>query len=123
MVKKFKKYDKEAQRTIRIKTDEFNTLLEDANANIRVIPRNIDLRNQYDAYVHNCKMFGEIPLSEFEYDRKYYCAACSFEVNENVPVRLLICKALDVKSIDVRYAKDSYGHFRNDELEVSYRIA
>lgn len=123
MIKEFKKYDKEAQRTVYIKTEKFNELLESVNAPVKVIPRVIDLENRYEAYLHNCSISGKEPMSESEYDREIPHSLCSFEVQENAPAELLISKALDMKAIKVEYAKDSYGRVTDDELEIRYHIA
>lgn len=123
MIKEFKKYDKEAQRTVYIKTETFNKILAEANAAVRVIPRDVEIHNQYQAYLHNCKATGEKPLSKFEYSKTYVFCSCSFETYENAPSGIIISKALGIKSVKVKYAKDYYGRMTDDELEVTYRIA
>ncbi len=123
MIKEFEKYDKEAQRTVYIKTETFNKILTEANAAVRVIPRDVDVHNRYVAYEQYCEAAGEKPMSEFEYDRAYLGYSCSFETYENAPSELLISKALGIKAVDVKYAKDYYGRMTDDELEVTYHIA
>ncbi len=123
MFSTFKKYDKEAQRTVYIKTEDFNKILADTNAAVRVVPHDVETHNQYNAYLHNCETTGEKPLSEYEYGKAYEFCSCSFEIYENSPANLLISKALGVKSVNVKYAKDYYGRITDDELEVTYHIA
>ena len=123
MIKDLKKYDKRTQRTFVIETKEFNDLLTSANAAVKVVPRDIEVRKTYEAYVQNCRSVGEPPIPEYEYEEKFISLSCSFETCENVPANVLLRKALDVKSVEVRYAKDRYGKFTNNELEVTYTVA
>ncbi len=123
MIKEFRKYDRESQRTAYIKTEKFNALLAGAGAAVRVIPYEAELRSQYGAYLQNCEAAGKEPLTEHEYGREYAHFACSFEVCENAPAGLLISRALDVKAVKVKYAEDWYGRVMDDVLEVSYRMA
>jgi hypothetical protein len=123
MIDTFKKYDKKAQRTVCIETETFNKILAEANAAVRVIPRDVEMRNRYVAYEQNCKETGEVPMSEFEYSKTYPYDSCCFEVYENAPAKILISKALGVQSVSLEYAKDYYGRMTNDELEVTYHIA
>lgn len=122
MIKEFQKYDKSAQRTVYMKTADFNNILEKANAAVRVIPRNTELKNSYDAYVHSCHVSCESPLPIYEYGEKYFMASCSFQTFTNVPSEILLSKALGVKSVCVEYAKDMEGHQTDDELEITYRL-
>ena len=64
---------------------------------------------------------SEVPLSEREYEQKYFSATCSFEnlSSNNVPCKVLIAKALGVDDLDVSYVKDRYGKW-TEELEISY---
>ncbi len=123
MIKEFKKYDKEAKRTVYIKTETFNRILEETNAAVRVVPRDVDVRNQYNAYLYNCESNGEKPMSIFEYSRNFAFCSCSFEQCENASAEKLISEALGVKEVNVKYAKDYYGTITDDELEVTYHIA
>ena len=123
MFNEFKKYDKESQRTIYIKTETYNKILANANASVRVVSRDVELHNQYNAYCRNCEIDNETPLCEYDYEKKYFMCSCSFETYENAPATLLMSKALDVMAISVKYAKDYYGRQTDDELEVRYHIA
>lgn len=123
MIKKFREYDKDATRTLYIKTDEFNGLLASVGCNVRVIPRDVQLHNDYCAYEQNCLNAGDPPLSKVDYINKYSTYTCSFEISENAPAELTISKALGVSSVKVTYAKDWYGRWTDDELEVRYSVA
>ncbi len=123
MINEFKKYDKESQRTVYIKTESFNRIMENANAAVRVIPRDVEVHNQYNAYLQTCEATGEEPLDVFEYGKTHASYSCSFETYENAPSNMLISKALGVEAVKVRYAKDHYGRITDDELEVTYHIA
>ncbi len=119
MIKEFRKYDRESQRTVRIKTKDFNTLLAKANAAVRVVPYDVAIRNQYNAYLQTCKDTGKKPVPKAEYEEWYFFAACCFEVYKNAPAEILISNALDVAINDVVYAKDQYDRVL-DELVVTY---
>ncbi len=121
MNKAFKEYDKEARRILYIKTENFNKMLADANAAVRVVPHDVEIRNQYNAYLHDCEVYDEEPLSEYEYGKAYGYCRCSFETRENADAGLLMAKALGVKTISVKYAEDYFGRMTDDELELYYK--
>ena len=123
MITEFKKYDKQSLRTVYIKTEIFNKMLANANASIKVIPRDVELQEYYEAYLKDCKILNKPPLSKANYEKEYFFISCSFKTyEENVPSEILLEKALDVHSIRVEYAKDSYGKNIDDELKITYRI-
>lgn len=59
----FEQYDKNCQRIIFIKVDHFNKILSDAKAGVTILHRNMELHNNYQAYLDNCKNSYEVPLS------------------------------------------------------------
>lgn len=49
----FEQYDKNCQRIIFIKVDHFNKILSDAKAGVTILHRNMELHNNYQAYLDN----------------------------------------------------------------------
>ena len=119
MIPEFQKYDKYSQRILYIKTETFNALLASINAPIRVVPRDVEQHNRYEIYRQDCESSGKTPLCELDYN-KYSPCPCGFEIYENATAESLISKALGVKAVKVKYAKDWYGRMTDDELEVTY---
>ncbi|MBO5551451.1 MAG: hypothetical protein J5966_05780, partial [Lachnospiraceae bacterium] len=100
MIKELRKFDKAAERTVRIKTEKLNEILAGVNAPVKVIPYDVELRNQYKSY----QALSNETLSEVEYEHQYFCYKCSFETHENIPAEILISRALGVKRAKVKYA-------------------
>lgn len=122
MDKLFEKYDKNCQRIIYIKVDEFNKILTNAKAGVSVLHRNVELHNNYQAYLDNCGINYEVPLSIEKYEERYFMAKCSSVTENNKPAYASICKALGLKSVAYEWAKDYYGRQLSDELEVRYTV-
>ncbi len=125
MVKQLKKLDKNAWHLTYISTDTFNKMLEELGVGVRVIPRYEQLEAQYQMYLDRVK--GEktcnIPISKKMYDDRYFMCSCAFEylVDDNIPSSIKISKALDVKHVDIRYSKNQFGQYTDNELEFAYK--
>lgn len=120
MNKDFKKYDKNCQRKVYIKIDDFNKIL--SSTGIMFSYRNMALHNKYQAYLETCMKCYTVPVGFDIYEKKYFSEKFSVIAPDNKPVEASICKALGIRSIAFEWAKDSYGRLLNDELEVRYRV-
>ena len=118
----FEQYDKNCQRIIFIKVDHFNKILSDAKAGVTILHRNMELHNNYQAYLDNCKNSYEVPLSLDMYEERYFMAKCPSVTKDNKPACASICKALGLKSVAYEWAEDYHGKKLNDELEVRYTV-
>lgn len=124
MNKDFKKYDKNARRTVYIEIEILNKILQDANAKIVFIARDTELSNCYQAYLENVKKEIAPPLPLHIYESKYFNAKCSVEnYNEDeTPACIKICEVLGIKTVSYEWSKDWCGRQMSDEIKLTYTV-